>query len=533
MNTTPQFIDVLLDPSLYPEPTASVELVQTHISWVFITDTHAYKIKKPVDFGFLDFTTLEKRRHFVEEELRLNRRLCPEIYLDCVPLVQTGANRFSLGGKDGRVVEWVLKMAKMPQEGMMQGLIQREELDTHHMDLLMGRLVPFYDSAATGGRVDEYGAPGMIKFNIEENFEQTAHFLDTILDREKYEFIRAYNKTFFHENMGLFARRITRHRIREGHGDLYSANICFDREKDSVYCFDCIEFNERFRCGDVACDLGFLAMDLDFHGLPWMEQYLVEGFRTASNDDELICLMDFYKCYRAYVRAKISCFMAADSGIPGDCRERAKADARDYLMLAYRYAGGMKGVVPIVYCFMGFSGTGKSSLARDFSKKMGIKTFNSDIVRKEVVLGIPKDERHQEPFGQGIYSEDVSRRTYASLRRHAAREAMLGRSVALDATYTDHEERKRLLELEAQGICRVIFIHCELDEDTVMKRLEKRMKEGGGPSDASYEIYLEQKKRFVPFDQDTFHHRVVVMDTRGSRAENLEALSRLLEAKGI
>jgi len=244
-------------------------------------------------------------------------------------------------------------------------------------------------------------------------------------------------------------------------------------------------------------------------------------------------LMDFYKCYRAYVRAKIGCFMANDPGLPVETREQAKLDAQDYFSLAFRYAGGMKGLSPVVYCFMGLSGTGKSSLARDFSEKMGLNSFSSDIIRKEVICGIPREEHHVEPFGEGIYQRDITEKTYAALRRNAAREVLMGRSLVLDATYIDPDERKRLMELEAHVPCRVLFIQCELEDEIVKKRLKDRLKASDEPSDGRYEIYLEQKKAFVPFDADTFMKRVVVIDTRNSREENLATLLRILEAKGI
>ncbi len=535
MTGSPEWIDQMLKPTFYPEGTTKVDLVQTHISWVFLCDEFVYKVKKPVDFGFLDFTTLEKREHFIREELRLNRRLCPEIYLECLPLQRLEDGSYALGeqGGVGEVVEWVLKMKRMPEAGMMQGMIRREEIGAGHLDRIVERLVPFYRAAATGGWVDEYGTLEKVWFNIQENFDQTRPFLGDLLDEGKFQKIVRYNHDFVEANKGLFEERIRGHMIREGHGDLYSANICFDEERGDVYCFDCIEFNERFRCGDVACDLGFLAMDLDFHGLPWFEKQLVEGFSSGYGDEKLTLLMDFYKCYRAYVRAKIGCFMANDPGLDSALREKAREDARDYFALAYRYAGGLKGVRPTVYCFMGLSGTGKSTLAKDFSKGRGIKWFNSDIIRKEVICGVPKTERHIEPFGKGIYSEEVTRKTYRSLMRHAAREVLMGRSVAIDATYVDQKERERLLGLEEFVDCKVVFIECDLDEEVLKERLKKRAESLGEPSDGRYEIYLAQKARQTPLDPEFERDRVVHIDTGGTREENLESLLGALQAKGV
>ncbi|OCC14502.1 hypothetical protein DBT_2043 [Dissulfuribacter thermophilus] len=532
MGTVPEWLSKMNDPSFYPHAPSDVEMVQTHISWVFLAGDKVYKIKKPVDFGFLNFTTLDKREHFIREELRLNRRLCPEIYQQVLPIVKRSDGSLCLGDDEGEVVEWVLMMKRMPETGMMKRLITQEELEIRHIDMLVSRLVPFYANAETGGWVDEYGAIDKIKFNIDENFEQTKDFLDTLLDRRQYDEIIRYNEEFFQKNASLFEGRLREGRIREGHGDLYSANICFDEDEGKVYCFDCIEFNKRFRCGDVACDLAFLAMDLDFHGLPWLERHLVSEFSRLSNDAELLCLMDFYKCYRAYVRAKIGCFMANDPGLTKEAREQAARDARDYMALAWRYAGGTSGEKTTLFCFMGLSGTGKSTLAKAFSERMGLEVYNSDVIRKELICGISSDEKRIEPFGEGIYSKEFSRRTYSSLRRHAAKNLLLGRSVCLDATYLDASYRLALIELEDYIDCKVVFILCELEDELVRERLKFREMEGTSPSDGRYEIYLKQKEAFVPFGPEE-EDRVIRVNTKSDLETNLNVLLGLLESKGI
>jgi len=526
MNSTPAWLSKMLDPATYPHPTRDVRLVQTHISWVFITDEFVYKIKKPVDFGFLDFTTLEKRKTYVSEELRLNKRLCPEIYLECIPLREKARGGFSLGG-EGDIVEWVLKMHRMPEEGMMRNLIQAETLDRGHLNLLVERLVPFYESAETGGWVDEFGTMEAVRYNVQENFQQTREYLGTHLDPEKYHWIQSYNEAFFKENQHIFGERIRSSRIREGHGDLYSANICFDEAKGAVYVFDCIEFNRRFRCGDVASDLAFLAMDLDYHGLPGLAIYFQERFVQESRDEGLVALMDFYKCYRAFVRAKIGCFTSSGPGIPEETRRSAMEEARNYLSLAYRYAGGLRGTRPRLYCFMGLSGTGKTTLATAFSERLGLRCYSSDVVRKEIIAGIPKEEKRIEPFGHGIYSPEMSRRTYRSLKRHAAQHLLRGEPVCLDATYISSEERRRLLELEEETGCKVCFVLCELREERIRERLLKREQEGAGISDGRYEIYLRQKEEFSPLSQDE-EKRTIRVDTGKAQNQTLKTLLELL-----
>lgn len=326
-------IAALMDPAAYPEPTGRVALIQTHISWVFITDDFAYKAKKPVDLGFLNFTTLRRRHHYLQEELVLNRRLCPEIYLEVLPITAEG-DRVRVGGR-GHPLEYILKMVRMPQERMMDEVADRGELRRAHVDRIIDRLVPFYEQAATGPRINKYGEPAIIAYNHEENFSRTENLAGELFPRELFEEIRDFARLFLSQHRALFRQRIREGRIRDCHGDLHMKNICL---ADGVHIFDCIEFNPRFRYGDVAADIDFLAMDLDFHGFRDLSRYFVERFAATSHDPDLIQMLDFYKCYRAYVRGKIHAFTAQDQGQPAETRGQALKTARAYFDLAGEYA---------------------------------------------------------------------------------------------------------------------------------------------------------------------------------------------------
>lgn len=326
-------VATLLDPAVYPHPTTAVHLVQTHISWVFITDDFAYKVKKPVDLGFLNFTTLRRRHHYLHQELILNRRLCPEIYLEVLPMVEH-QGRLRLGGQ-GHPVEYALQMVRMPQERMMDEVADRGELKPEHLERIIERLVPFYEAAATGPRIDKFGEPAIIAFNHQENFSRTAPLVGEMLPAELFARIQAYSWGFLKRNRQLFLRRIREGRIRDCHGDLHMKNICL---ADGVYIYDCIEFNPRFRYGDVAADIDFLAMDLDFHGLRELSRFFIQRFAQVSRDQELLEILDFYKCYRAYVRGKINAFVAQDQAQSPAARKQAGAAARAYFALAGEYA---------------------------------------------------------------------------------------------------------------------------------------------------------------------------------------------------
>ena len=331
----PQFIQELLKPEAFTHPASDIRLVQTHISYVILAGEYVYKFKKPVDFGFLDFSTLEKRRFCCRQELELNRRLSPDIYLELVTVTDTGG-RFELNGA-GEAVEYGVEMVRMPEERMMINVIKSGQLEKSHIDALVEVLAPFYELAEHNPEIDRFGTAEAVAVNVLENFDQTSGFIDQgALSAAQFEAISGYARQVL-EDTELFSGRIAAGRIRDCHGDLYSANICL---ADKVYIYDCIEFNQRFRYCDVASDIAFLAMDLDFHNLPELSGYLVDRFVKLSGDEGLRELLDFYKCYRAYVRGKIGLFTAGDPAVDETVRRQSLAGAADYFQLALRYAVG-------------------------------------------------------------------------------------------------------------------------------------------------------------------------------------------------
>ncbi len=493
--------DKELKPSSFPFETKTLRIIQTHISYVVITDEIVYKIKKPVNFGFLDFTTLEKRKFYCEREVELNRRLCGDLYIGVVPIVKT-EEVYQIEG-EGEPVEYAVKMKRLPEEGMMKGLLEKGQLTKAHIDLIVDTLVPFYKTAETGERVNYYGTIEVITFNTEENFEQTKGFVGKALTQRKYDFIVNYTRNFLQEKKELFERRIREGYIRDGHGDLYSANICFDDLK-RVYIFDCIEFNERFRCGDSAQDLAFLAMDLDFHRLRELSKYFIEEYVKKSGDLGLYEVLNFYKCYRAYVRGKIGCFTYADERVPEAERMKALDAAQRYFDLAFSYAGGK----PKVAVFMGLSGTGKTFLAKHFLSKYPASYLASDIERKRL-LGISPEEHHFEEFERGIYSPEYTEKTYKRLIEKTLEEISYGRDVVLDATFREERFRIELIEaLKPLGI-EPLFILCTAPDEVVRERIERRLKEKSA-SDALYETYLHQKRKFIPPKADK---NLLILDT--------------------
>ncbi|MGL1931142.1 MAG: hypothetical protein OCC45_05225 [Desulfotalea sp.] len=330
----PSFVEFLQSPEFYPHEVESVQLLQTHISYVFVGGQYAYKFKKDVNFGFLDFSTLEKRKYFCQQEIELNRRLCPDLYLKMVALVIKDGKLQLSEQLEEDAVEYGVKMARMDQTKQMNTLLSENLVGEKDLDAIVAKLVPFYKNAKISDEIAEFGTAEKFGVNVLENFEQTEGFVGgEALSEECFSQIKEYSLSFL-RNEKVFAERIDAGRIRDCHGDLYSANICL---QDDVQIFDCIEFNERFRYSDVAADIAFLAMDLDYHGRSDLGQYFVEKYVAESNDKSLLNVLVFYKVYRAYVRAKIALFTASDPAVSADVATNCKKDAAKYFALALGY----------------------------------------------------------------------------------------------------------------------------------------------------------------------------------------------------
>jgi aminoglycoside phosphotransferase family enzyme len=327
-----QIVEALTKPEAYDEEPGRIELVQTHISFVFLTRNFVYKVKKAVDLGFLDFTTLEKRRFFCEKELELNRRLCSDMYLEVVPINRSDVIKIK---GEGETVEYAVKMKKMPQERMMNQLLEENKVDRKLVDRIAKILADFHSKAETNRRIKEFGSLATIDTNWKENFEQTRKFVSKTIPMKDFKLIRARTDDFLKRNVSFFEKRVAWDRVRDCHGDIHSGNI-FVTER--IYIFDAIEFNDRFRYSDVASDIAFLAMDLDFKERIDLSNLFVERYVKYSGDQELTKLLPFYKCYRAYVRGKVISFKLKDPIVNVEEERMAIEEAKAYFRLASAYA---------------------------------------------------------------------------------------------------------------------------------------------------------------------------------------------------
>jgi aminoglycoside phosphotransferase family enzyme len=323
----------LLNPEIYPDHPKTIKFIETHISLLFLTGNHVYKVKKPVDFGFLDFTTLEKRIFFCEQEVMLNRRLSPDIYLGVVKITY-GQDRILLEG-NGEVVEYAVKMKQIPEELLMDKLLEKNKVTSKMIEAISEKLVRFYSDAETSDLIKSFAKPGRVKQDTDENFEQTEKYIGLTIPRDVYEEVKNRTNDFFKAREKIFYRRIAADRIRDCHGDLRLEHIFWG---DEISIFDCIEFNERFRYTDVAADIAFLAMDIDYHEREDLNRPLINTYIEKSGDKELLEVLDFYKCYRAYVRGKVESFRLDDPNIPEGEKREALKRAQKYFNLAQRYA---------------------------------------------------------------------------------------------------------------------------------------------------------------------------------------------------
>lgn len=490
----PEYIKKLLRPEAYPHPVTQLRVIQTHISFVLLTGHFAYKIKKPIDLGFLDFTTLEKRKYCCEREVVLNKRLAPTIYERVVSINSTETGDISIEGP-GAVVEYAVKMHEMPQDRMMNKLIPQGLITEDIMERLVRKLVPFYERAATGPEIDSFGDIEHIRYNLEENFRQTENYIGRALSRECFQNIRNYSLSMLDEKADLFQNRIKLNRIRDGHGDLYSANICVS---DGIYIYDCIEFNDRFRYADVASDISFLAMDLDFHGLSRLSGYFVNRFIEMSGDYLLEDVLNFYKCYRACVRGKVHSFSADSKDMEEEERESSMKTSRSYFGLAHEYTGGPG--KPVLWVFFGPIAGGKSSLSRNLGTKLHVDTLNSDRIRK-ALAGLQPTDKRPESWGQGIYSKEFSELTYSKMIEEAETRLRKGETVILDASFSKKVYREKIIKLAESMSVPYFFVYCYCSEEETKRRLDKRAGNAQAVSDGRWEIYVEQVRLFEPPDE--------------------------------
>jgi len=516
-------VSALQIPEIYPEHSGKVDFVQTHVSAIFLTGEHAYKVKKPVDFGFLDFSTLEKRKFYCQQEVVLNRRLCPEIYLGVVE-IRLHQGRISLGEGPGAVVEYAVLMKQLPRDGMMERWLSRGAITPALVHKIAAKIAHFHAQAETNSEIASFGTIDAIRHNLEENFSQTEKYLGLSISAELFREIQESTHRFVQNRLPLFHQRIATGKIRDCHGDLHLQHICLTEE---ILIFDCIEFNRRFRYSDVAADIAFLLMDLDFHDFPLLSADLGSSYLRLSQDWSLFLLLDFYKSYRAYVRGKVISFRFDDPAIAEAEKGSALEEARGYFRWAHHYARRLNR--PILFITCGLMGTGKSTIARALSEALGWPRLSSDALRKELANLSPREHRY-ENFHQGFYSPDFSRKTYEGLLERARNILDTGISLIIDASFKKQLDRRGAWALAHQAGADFLLIECQIPEGEVQKRLARRVSDPDEPSDGRWGLFAAQREDFDRVEEmsPAFH---LTLRTEGSVEDCLGAIFQHLLRK--
>lgn len=506
----PSLLAAMLDPRFYPRRPSRVTHLETHISHLFFAGDLVYKVKKAVQYSFVDYSTLAKRKYFLQEELALNRRLAPSVYLGILPISHDDQG-WQLGS-DAHPAEYVLVMRRLPARRMMDYLLEQGQVTVPMVQSLAELLAQFHVEARTSEKIRERGRPDVIGAVLEQNLEDLRPFIGRGLDGE----IFAAAERFFDRSLSLHRdlmdRRVAEGRIRELHGDLHCEHVCFAPE--GIQIFDCVEFNPDLRRFDVAAEIAFLLMDMESRGAGELGRAFLSRYIELSGDRELPELLSFYKCYRALVRGKVYALQAA----------RMSDFAGRYFDLAYSYTWDEFKPFLILVC--GLTGSGKSTLARTLGGRLGLPVISSDVTRK-TLAGASGPEPVS--YGEGIYSPAMTERTYAALVEQAEPFILDGRGAILDATFRKQAHRAALIDLARRKRIPLVVIHCRLSEGLVQERLVTRSEAGNDISDGRWEIYAAQKESFEPI-ADLPAESYLTLDTELSPVELVAGAETFLRA---
>ena len=484
-----RLIPFLESPASYPHRPPEIRSIQTHISWVFIAPPFVFKVKKAVNFGFLDFSTLEKRRHFCQRELELNRRLCPEIYLGVVP-IYTSASGFSFKA-EGEIVEYSVKMRELPGGSFLSELLTKNVVGEKEINRVISCLHRFYDWEKPDPKIEEWGRPEKLKISTDENFAQIEPFVGKTISPAAFEAIRHFTNSFYAVNEDLFRERIQQHRIRDCHGDLHLDHVHITPKATTI--FDCIEFNDRFRFIDIANDLAFLAMDFDFEGRSDLAKLLLQTAALEFRDPEMLNVSDFYKCYRAFVRGKVESIQAIEPETANP--DQHLKQAAHYFRLALRYA--VTDSEPLVLAVTGRVGTGKTSVARQLGTELDWPVLSSDQIRK-TLAGIPLTERTATERRCEVYSEQMTEQTYKQLIERGLTAVESHGGVVLDATFSNRANREFLRKECKNAHVGFQFVELDVDPGEIERRLRAREQNIGEVSDARLEDLEKLNAAYEP-----------------------------------
>ena len=505
-------IELLRSPATHDDSTAEVQVIETHISWVFVTEHFAYKLKKAVRFDFLDFSTPTARHRACEEEVRLNRRLAPGVYLGVLPITIDSSGKLRLGSH-GTAIDWVVKMRRLPVDDCLDRLIRNHRLVERQVDEVANLLARFYwQTVPLMVRSDEYRREieRHVRANRQELLAEEHHLSAAMVKR-----VHAAQLRFLKLQPQMLESRVCDGRIVEGHGDLRPEHVCFTPEP---VIFDCIEFNAEFRRLDVADELCFLAMECDYLGAPWIGRRILDVYFRANDDQPPDRLLAFYKAYRACVRAKVAALRAHQLHAQG--RASSLEAAAEYLRLADRYVGELG--PPVVLIVRGLMGTGKSTLATTLAETFGTELLSTDHIRREL-FGTPAEPQ---AYGAGRYRPESRQKVYQEMFRRTAQMLDEGLSVVLDGTFLSADLRTEIAALARRRGARPLVVECRCPAETARQRIAQRADEMKTLSDARPELFDLQRRKEEPNPPGL---SVVEVDTTEAVGLQLDTVTNALD----
>jgi len=503
-DSVPLLINALMQPNLYDHPVDHIQLVETHISWVILTGHFVYKIKKPVDLGFLNFSTLAKRKFFCEEEIRLNQRLAPDTYLGVIPI--TGSQEQPCWEGEGEVIEYAVKMKQFSQQAQLDRMLNRGELKTFHLDKFADVIADFHQSIERASMQIEYGDLEHLYRPVKENFVVIHKRVNSKTLHDKLSELQDWSARNFTRLRSVFEQRKQDGYIRECHGDMHLRNLAWVDDKPLL--FDCIEFNPNLRWIDVISEIAFLIMDLHKRGQFQMAQSFLNRYLELTGDYAGLSVLPFYLVYRALVLVKVNAIRAEQTDL--DPQEHAATDQalREYLQLAENYTQPHQLNLVITH---GFSACGKSTITKQLLQRLEAIRIRSDVVRKHL-FGLQAKDSRQSAINQDIYSEQASQQTYSKLVELAEQILGAGFSIIIDAAFLKTEQRSKFQALAEKLNVGYSILDITAPKDVLRQRIQQRSK---GVSDADLEVLEHQFKTSQKLNPDEESY-VIAVDTQKS-----------------
>lgn len=505
-----RLIAALREPKCYPHPVQRVDIVETHISCILLTGDYAYKIKKPVNLGFLDFRSLKSRRFYCDEELRLNRRTAPLLYLDVVAI--TGSESAPVMDSTGPPIEYAVRMRQFPQEALLDRMAKSGTLTPIYLDALARVVAEFHSGIERAGAVRPFGSPQRVLAPATQNFDQMQKLVKAEPDRDLLQKLQAWTEREYNSLYALFDSRKRDGFVRECHGDLHLGNIAL---LDGVPTpFDCIEFNDEFRWIDVMNEAAFLMMDLLDHKLRALAFRFLNGYLEITGDYAGMRVLRYYLVYRALVRAKVSCIRAHQPHVAVQEKADAERQYRSRLQLAESLSSHSPRALIIMH---GLSGSGKTTIAQTLLESLGAVRLRSDVERKRL-HGLEAQTKTDSELDAGIYAPVETERTYNRLAELACQVIAADHPVIVDAAFLARQQRDLFCRLARVMAVPFAIISCTAPEMVLRDRIGRREREGKDASEAGLAVLKRQLAAQEPLGEDEAEHALTIDSEQGMKS---------------